>query len=191
MGKQGYVYDLRDANVLKNAASKGSGYETDSNYPLWKRINKHMDRYDQLQNSLSKFIDACCGESSTSVDKYLSRLESSGWFASIRQALHLACCIADELVNKNSCILLHGWDGTDNTLIIASLVQIILSHECRTLAGFQMLVEREWLLAGHPFSRRCFKSAFGTSQSKQEGPVFLLFMDCVRQVFKKKTVYLC
>ena len=182
MGKQGYVYDLRDASVLKNAASKGGGYEADSNYPLWKRVNRHMEKYDQLQTSLSKLIDACCGDSSTNLDKYLNKLESSNWLANIRQAFYLACCIADELCNKNSCVLIHGWDGIDNTLIITSLVQILLNSECRSINGFRMLIEREWLLAGHPFSKRCFKSAFGTSQAKQEGPVFLLFLDCVRQV---------
>ena len=99
--------------------------------------------------------------------------------------MYLAVCIGDEIHNKNSCILIHGWDGTDNTLIVTSLVQILLNPECRTLKGFQMLIEREWLLAGHPFSKRCFKSAYGSTPSKQEGPVFLLFLDCVRQLIEQ------
>ena len=105
----------------------------------------------------------------------------------INYSIKKACCIGDELHNKNSCILVHGWDGSDNTLVVTSLVQILLNPECRTLEGFQNLIEREWLLAGHPFSKRCFKTAYGTSQSKQEGPVFLLFLDCVRQV----SIYFC
>lgn len=185
MGKQGYIYDLRDANILKTAVSKGGGFETDANYPLWKRINRHLDRFDQLQTSFSKLIDACLGESSVNTDRYLNKLESSTWFYSIRQALYLAYMISDELHNKNGCVLIHDWDGTDNTLLITSLIQIILNPDTRTIKGFQKLIEREWLEAGHSFSRRCFKGPFGSSQAKQEGPVFLLFLDCIRQLMEQ------
>jgi myotubularin-related protein 9 len=178
IGKKGIIYDLRDANVLKSAASKGGGYETEANYPLWKRVNRHLDRYDQLQSSFGKLAEACIGEPG----QYLSRLESSNWLQNTRQALYVACSIADELSNKDCCILVHGWDGWDNTLVITSLVHVLLSPEYRTIRGFQMLIEKEWLHAGHPFSRRCAKSAFGSTSSKQEGPIFFFFLDCVRQV---------
>jgi myotubularin-related protein 9 len=96
--------------------------------------------------------------------------------------MHVACCIADELHNKNGCVIVHGADGTDNTLLITSLVKLLLNPEYRTLKGFQQLIEIEWLLGGHPFSKRYFKSAYGSTNSKQEGPVFVLFLDCVRQL---------
>lgn len=179
-GKQGYIYDLRDANVLKAAVSKGGGYETEVNYPLWKRINKHMDKFDQLHVSFSKLIDACVNSS----NQFFYKLDASTWFFSIRQALYLAFLIADEIHNKNGCFLIHGWDGLDNTLLISSLAQILLDPVSRTLDGFIDLIEREWLNAGHPFSKRYFKSAFGSTSQKQEGPVFVLFLDCVRQVRK-------
>ena len=182
IGKQGYIYDLRDSSILKAAASKGGGYETEANYPLWKRINKHLERFDQLHVSFSKLIEITNDQNNNNMDKYLNKLESSGWFNNIRQAIHTASLIADELHNKNGCILVHGWDGTDNTLLITSLVQIILNPESRTLKGFQLLIEKEWLQAGHPFSKRCFKLAYGSTTQKQEGPTFLLFLDCVRQV---------
>ncbi len=178
IGKKGVIYDLRDANVMKSAASKGGGYETDANYPLWKRVNRHLDRFDQLHGSFGKLVEACLGDPS----QYLNRLESSNWLQNTRQALYIACSIADELSNKDCCILVHGWDGSDNTLVVTSLVHILLSPEFRTVKGFQMLIEKEWLHAGHPFSRRCAKSAFGATSSRQEGPMFLLFLDCVRQV---------
>jgi myotubularin-related protein 9 len=72
--------------------------------------------------------------------------------------------------------------GTDNTLIVTSLVQILLNPECRTIRGFELLIESEWLHAGHPFFKRCFKLAYGSTSQKAEGPVFLLFLDCVRLV---------
>ena len=185
MGKKGYIFDLRDVNSMKNAASKGGGYETEANYSLWTRINKNCDRFDQLHQSLSKLIDACCGDfnsAAANIDKWLSKLESSNWPAITRQVSHVAACIADKMHNKNGCVVMHGFEGTDNTLIISSIVQLLLNPECRTIKGFEMLIEREWLQAGHPFFKRCFKSAYGSTVQKSEGPVFLLFLDCVRIV---------
>lgn len=105
IGKKGYIYDLRDVNVMKNAAkSNFGGYETEHNYPLWKRINRHLDRFDQVQQSFAKLVDACSTDSSS----WLSKLDSSGWYANSRQVLHVACCIADEIHNKNGCVIVHG-----------------------------------------------------------------------------------
>ena len=188
MGKKGTIYDLRDAGLMKSAIAKGGGYETDAHYPLWKRVNRHMDRFDQLQISFSKLVDACCGDQSpnqpgANVDRWLNKLESSGWLMNIRNTLHIACCVADEIQNKNACVLVHGWEGKDNTLVITSLTQVLMNPDSRTLLGFQLLIEREWLQSGYQFSRRCFKSAYGSTLLKQEGPTFLLFLDCVRQVY--------
>lgn len=176
--KKGIVFDLRDNNEIRTAQSRGGGFETDSNYPLWKRINKHLDRFDQLQTSFARLTEAFGADSSS----FMSRLESSGWVYNMRQCLHVGCTIAEEINNGNACVLVHGWDGWDNTLLVTSLVQLVLSPESRTISGFEQLIEREWLHGGHPFSRRCCKSAFGSTPHKQEGPVFLLFLDCIRQV---------
>ena len=164
---------------MKSAAAKGGGYETESNYPLWKRLNVSLDRYDLLQSSFSKLVDACLSDST----QFTSKLDSTNWLQNARQALNIACSIADELCNKNGCVLVHGWNGTDNTLLITSLVHILLNWQYRTLKGFACLIEKEWLRAGHPFAKRCSKSAFGSTPFKYEGPVFMLFLDCVRQVF--------
>lgn len=42
-------------------------------------------------------------------------------------------------------MLVHGTEGTDSTLQVTSLAQIILDPECRTIRGFETLIEREWL----------------------------------------------
>jgi myotubularin-related protein 9 len=187
-GKKGHIYDLRDVSVLKSATQKGGGFESDSNYSLWKRSNYHLDRYDTLHSSFSKLVEVCYNDNGTTsgsnMNDWLNKFDSIIWFKHIRQALHIACLIADELHNKNGCILVHGWDGNDNTLLVTSLVQIILNPECRTIKGFQWLIEKEWLQAGHPFSERCFKSAYGVSTRKNEGPIFVVFLDSVRSLME-------
>ncbi|XP_009977244.1 PREDICTED: myotubularin-related protein 9-like, partial [Tauraco erythrolophus] len=61
----------------------------------------------------------------------------------------------------------------------------ILCPSCRTLVGFQGLLEREWIEAGHPFHLRCARSAYSHARLKQEAPLFLLFLDCVWQLSRQ------
>lgn len=38
--------------------------------------------------------------------------------------------------------------------IVSSLVQVMCDPHCRTVAGFQSLVQKEWITAGHKFLSR-------------------------------------
>lgn len=42
-------------------------------------------------------------------------------------------------------VLVHGFEGTDSTLLISTLAQLIMDPCCRTLEGFLALLEREWV----------------------------------------------
>lgn len=45
-------------------------------------------------------------------------------------------------------------DGVDYSAVVSSLTQLLLDPHCRTLPGFQSLVQKEWLALGHPFCDR-------------------------------------
>uniref|UniRef100_A0A915JJ03 Myotubularin phosphatase domain-containing protein n=1 Tax=Romanomermis culicivorax TaxID=13658 RepID=A0A915JJ03_ROMCU len=82
-------------------------------------------------------------------------------------------------------VIVHGSEGMDSTLIIVSLIQIILDPDCRTIRGFEALIEREWIKGGHPFASRCTHLAYGKSKATiavPDSPTFLLFLDCVWQI---------
>lgn len=51
---------------------------------------------------------------------------------------------------EGASVLVHGTEGIDSTLQVTSLAQIILDPECRTIRGFETLIEREWLQVGRP-----------------------------------------
>lgn len=38
--------------------------------------------------------------------------------------------------------------------VISCLVQLLADPYCRTISGFQELVQREWVAMGHPFQTR-------------------------------------
>lgn len=42
-------------------------------------------------------------------------------------------------------VLVHGYEGTDCTLLISTLAQLIMDPRSRTLEGFLALLEREWI----------------------------------------------
>ena len=84
-------------------------------------------------------------------------------------------------------VLVHGSEGMDSTLQVCSLTQVILNPDCRTVHGFEALIEREWLQSGHPFATRNKHSAYTTpsARTREQSPIFLVFLDCVYQIFNQ------
>ncbi|NXB04526.1 MTRAA protein, partial [Cnemophilus loriae] len=71
----------------------------------------------------------------------------------------------------------------DLNCLLASLVQLLGDPHARSLPGFQSLVQREWVAAGHPFPRRLGLLCRDTP--REEAPVFLLFLDCTWQLLRQ------
>ncbi|KAM8796026.1 myotubularin-related protein 9-like [Eudromia elegans] len=178
---RGFVLDTRSAQAAKQARMGGGGTEPKASYPRWKRLHRPLERGRAPQESFARLVEAC-GDASLSMDRWLSRLESSRWLSHVKAALSTACLAAQCLEREEACVLVHGAEGTDTTLLVTALAQLILDPGCRTLTGFQELLEREWIQAGHPFHVRCARSAFSHARPKQEAPLFLLFLDCVWQL---------
>ncbi|XP_009465642.1 PREDICTED: myotubularin-related protein 9 [Nipponia nippon] len=183
-GKRGYIIDTRSLNVAQQARAKGGGFEQEAHYPQWRRIHKCIERFNILQESLIKLVEAC-NDQSHNMDRWLSKLEASNWLTHIKEILTAACLAAQCIDREGASVLVHGTEGTDSTLQVTSLAQIILDPSCRTICGFESLVVREWLQAGHPFQQRCAQSAYSNSKQKWEAPVFLLFLDCVWQILRQ------
>ncbi|GFR98384.1 myotubularin-related protein 9 [Elysia marginata] len=184
MGKRGFIVDTRAQGVAKIAQSKGGGFELEAHYPQWRRIHQPIERRTSFHDSLIKMIEAC-NDSSSSMDKWLSKLESSNWLTHVKDIITSSCVVAQSMDKERVSVLVHGSEGTDTTLLVSSLSQIILDHDCRTVTGFEALIEREWIQAGHPFRTRCNKSAYAITKQRQESPVFLLFIDCVWQIWQQ------
>lgn len=185
-GKKGYIIDTRAPNVAQLSKTKGGGCEPEVHYPMWTRVHKPIERHTALLESLSKVVEAST-DTGVSMDKWLSRLEASGWLSHIKNVLTCACFVAQCLDQDERSVLIHGSEGTDSTLLACSLAQVILDPDCRTMRGFQALVEREWLRGGHPFRLRCQHGAFASPsvRTKDQSPTFLIFLDCVFQIHQQ------
>lgn len=77
-------------------------------------------------------------------------------------------------------------NGRDFVLVVASLAQLIVDSYYRTIRGFQILLQKMWVLGGHPFIKRCghIKKQIKENEKEdnQESPVFLHFLDCIYQL---------
>jgi len=71
--------------------------------------------------------------------------------------------------------LVHCSDGWDRTSQIVSLAMILSDPYYRTINGFQLLIEKEWLSFGHQFHLRQGHEG----KEKEEAPIFLQFLECV------------
>ena len=88
-------------------------------------------------------------------ERYLSQLEATGWLNHISLVIDGALKIAEKIDRENISVMVHCSDGWDRTAQVCGLAQILLSDTYRTIEGFELLIEKDWLSFGHHFHQRC------------------------------------
>lgn len=64
---------------------------------------------------------------------------------------------------------------------MAGLVQIMLDPYSRTIEGFEVIIEKEFLAFGHSFDHRLGTLCDEKHKNKKRSPIFVQFLDCVYQ----------
>ncbi|XP_064128558.1 myotubularin-related protein 3 isoform X5 [Loxodonta africana] len=112
---------------------------------------------------------------------WLSALESTKWLHHLAVLLKSALLVVHAVDRDQRPVLAHCSDGWDRTPQIVALAKLLLDPYYRTIEGFQVLVEMEWLDFGHKFADRCGHGE-NSDDLNERCPVFLQWLDCVHQL---------
>ncbi|XP_053562320.1 myotubularin-related protein 4 isoform X2 [Bombina bombina] len=173
------ILDARSYTAAVANRAKGGGCECEEYYPNCEVVFMGMANIHSIRNSF-QYLRAVCNQV-PDPGNWLSALESTKWLQHLSAMLKAATVVANAVDREGRPVLVHCSDGWDRTPQIVSLAKILLDPYYRTLEGFQVLVETDWLDYGHKFGDRCGHQENAEDQSEQ-CPVFLQWLDCVHQL---------
>ncbi|XP_062916987.1 myotubularin-related protein 8 [Mobula hypostoma] len=170
-----YVVDTRPKlNAMANRAA-GKGYENEDNYSNIRFQFVGIENIHVMRNSLQKLLEVC--ELKTpSMSDFLTGLENSGWLRHIKAVMDAGFFLSKAVAEENASVLVHCSDGWDRTVQVCSLAGVLLDSYYRTIKGFMVLIEKEWISMGHKFSQRC---GHLEGDPKEVSPVFTQFIECI------------
>uniref|UniRef100_A0A8C6M548 Myotubularin related protein 1a n=1 Tax=Nothobranchius furzeri TaxID=105023 RepID=A0A8C6M548_NOTFU len=176
------IFDARQSNIAVTNKTKDAGYESESFYPNIELNFLEIPRIHVMRESLRKLTDVIC----PTIDEghWHSAVDQTHWLEYIRLLLAGAAKIADKLESGKTSVVVHCGDGWDRTAQLTSLSMLMLDGFYRTLRGFQVLVEKEWISFGHKFSTRV---GHGDEDhgNMERSPQFVQFVDCVWQMTRQ------
>lgn len=171
------IIDLRPrANAEANRLAKGAGYEKNYENCELKFMNIH--NIHVMRASFLKVIDLI--QTGGYDTQWNIKLEQTQWLEHTKTILTTSAYFVDVFEQQIS-ILTHCSDGWDRTAQICCLVQIMMDPYYRTIEGFAVLLEKDWLSFGHKFEERLCHSIKNFNYD-DSGPIFIQFIECLYQI---------
>jgi myotubularin-related protein 6/7/8 len=157
------VYGAQQRNLIVDARptvnayamqAVGLGSEKMDYYPGAEKAYLGIDNIHVMRKSLNTVIEALKDSDITPLPPNRQLLAKSNWIKHISNILDGVALIARTVGIMHSHVLIHCSDGWDRTSQLSALSQILLDPYYRTLEGFIVLVEKDWLSFGHMFRHR-------------------------------------
>ena len=182
---KGVIVDTRSQSDADRHKAKGGGSEGDKTYYNWTRVFADIPTGTDQQNAFAKFCDAL-QDTTLATSSFLSKMEGSGWLRVVRNAFSTAVVVANVVHSSGRPVVVHGRYGTDETLAVLVLAQLLLDNRYRTLSGFQILIEKELVKGGYPFATRSAGfSPTGKIGKEDVLPTMALLIDCIWQLMQQ------
>jgi myotubularin-related protein 6/7/8 len=157
------VYGAQQRNLIVDARptvnayamqAVGLGSEKMDYYPGAEKAYLGIDNIHVMRKSLDTIIEALKDSDITPLPPNRHLLAKSNWIKHISNILDGVALIARTVGIMHSHVLIHCSDGWDRTSQLSALSQILLDPYYRTLEGFIVLIEKDWLSFGHMFRHR-------------------------------------
>ena len=110
------------------------------------------------------------------------------WFDHLKLLLKSADRIVSKIHHDGQSVVLHCSDGWDRTAQLASLAQLLMDGYFRTVKGFCVLIEKDWLSFGHKFADRTGQGD-SNFKCKERSPIFLQFIECCWQLMQQQPTF--
>ncbi|KAL6098936.1 myotubularin-related protein 2 [Pungitius pungitius] len=177
-----FIFDARPSVNAAANKMKGGGYESEDAYQNAELVFLDIHNIHVMRESLRKLKDVVYPNIEDS--HWLSNLESTHWLEHIKLILAGALRIADKVESGKTSVVVHCSDGWDRTGQLTSLAMLMLDGYYRTIRGFEVLLEKEWLSFGHRFQLRLGHGDKNHTDADRS-PVFIQFIDCVWQLTRQ------
>uniref|UniRef100_A0A3B5LLD5 Phosphatidylinositol-3,5-bisphosphate 3-phosphatase MTMR2 n=1 Tax=Xiphophorus couchianus TaxID=32473 RepID=A0A3B5LLD5_9TELE len=177
-----FIFDARPSVNAAANKMKGGGYESEDAYQNAELVFLDIHNIHVMRESLRKIKDLVYPNIEDS--HWLSNLESTHWLEHIKLILAGALRIADKVESGKTSVVVHCSDGWDRTAQLTSLSLLMLDGYYRTIRGFEVLLEKEWLSFGHRFQLRIGHGDKNHNDADRS-PVFIQFIDCVWQLTRQ------
>ncbi|RPA86817.1 phosphatases II [Ascobolus immersus RN42] len=167
------IYGAQQSNLIIDARptmnayamqAAGAGSENMDNYRMGGSCTKQylgIDNIHVMRDSLLKVVEAIKDSDVTPLPPNRELLRKSGWLGHVTTLIEGVAIIVKQVAIQHSHVLIHCSDGWDRTSQLSALAQLCLDPYYRTLEGFMILVEKDWLSFGHRFRDR---SGIGSSE---------------------------
>ncbi|XP_041854308.1 myotubularin-related protein 3 isoform X2 [Melanotaenia boesemani] len=173
------ILDARSYAAAVANRAKGGGCECPEYYPNCEVVFMGMANIHSIRKSFQSLRFLCTQMPDPA--NWLSALESTKWLQHLSLLLKAALLVVNAVDRDHRPVLVHCSDGWDRTPQIVALSKLLLDPYYRTIEGFQVLVETEWLDFGHKFADRCGHGD-NSEDLNERCPVFLQWLDCVHQL---------
>ncbi|XP_033989130.1 myotubularin-related protein 3 isoform X1 [Trematomus bernacchii] len=173
------ILDARSYAAAVANRAKGGGCECPEYYPNCEVVFMGMANIHSIRKSFQSLRFLCTQMPDPA--NWLSALESTKWLQNLSLLLKASLLVMNAVERDHRPVLVHCSDGWDRTPQIAALSKLLLDPYYRTIEGFQVLVETDWLDFGHKFADRCGHGE-NSEDVNERCPVFLQWLDCVHQL---------
>ncbi|CAK1541397.1 unnamed protein product [Leptosia nina] len=171
------IVDARSFTSAVTNRARGGGSECAQYYPDADIQFMSLPNIHNVRKSFQQMRELVAEPDLTN---WHSNLERTLWLQCLSGLLRSAVVVA-RAVASGRPVLVHCSDGWDRTPQLVATAQLLLDPYYRTLHGFRVLIEREWLDFGHKFAERCGHQV-GGDDPNERSPIFLQWLHIIYQL---------